>query len=142
MEFFFNTRGDGKDMGEALVIQVLKNNTVVYDSGPVQGDTVYNPNTSHNWFAPWAGVEFKSPVTTADCPNLKLRVEKQGDKTWTTNVRVLGNTRSLLLLPDTADVQFGPKKAAPVNNTVTSGSGQIQHTDGGNYHIFSFSCQK
>jgi len=141
MEFFFNTRGEAKDATEPINIQVLKGNAVIFDSGWIQGDVGYNVNTSHNWFAPWADKPITAPISTADCPSLKLRVEKQGEKGWTTNVRVLGNARSLLLLPDTADVQFGKKNAAAVNDTIDAGGAKIQHTNGGNFHIFSFSCK-
>jgi hypothetical protein len=140
-EFFFNTRGEAKDAAEPIDIQLLKGSTVIYDSGWIQGDVSYNVNTSHNWFAPWADKPVTVPVSTADCSSLKLRVEKQGDKPWTTNVRILGNSRSLLLLPDTADVQFGKKSATPVNDTLDAGGAKIQHTNGGNYHIFSFNCK-
>jgi len=142
MEFFFNTRGDAKAVDEPINIQVLKNNTLIYDSDWIQGDVAYNANTSHNWFAPWADKPILVPVSTADCPNLKLRVEKQGDKPWTTNVRVLGNARSLLLLADTPDVQFGKKNTAPVNDVLNGSAGvKVQHTDGGSYHLFSFTCR-
>jgi hypothetical protein len=141
MEFFFKTTNDAKAGGEAINIQVLKSDMIVYDSGWVQGEP-YNPNTSHNWFAPWAGAPIKVPVSTTDCGSLKLRVEKQGDKGWSTTVRVLGNERSLVLMAETPDVKFSARKAATVNEVLDGlGGAKIQHTDGGNFHVFSFTCK-
>ena len=57
-------------------------------------------------------------------------------------VRVLGNERSLVLVAETAEVKFGPRKATAVKEVLDGrGGAKIQHTDGGTYHIFSFTCK-
>ena len=142
MHFDINTKGDDKDRGEAINIQVIKNDTiVVYDSGWIHDGLVFRNNSYNDWRAPWAGTTLKTKVYLEDCAKLKLRVEKRGDKGWIVSFRVRGNNDSLILLSDTPDVQFGKRNPIEVHNVLQGPQGvKFKHTDGGSYHVFNFTC--
>lgn len=136
--FDINTKGDDKDKGESLNFQIIKNDTeVVFDSGWIHGDLKFHNNSNNTW----AGAP-KVPVTLADAPNLKLRVEKQGEKGWKVSFRVLANNKSLVLLSDTPEVLFGKRNPVVVHNPLDGPGGvKFQHWDGGTYHIYGFTAK-
>lgn len=141
-EVTINTKDDDKDKGEPINFQVLKDDTVVvYDSGWFFGNWLLKENSSHYKKAPWFGHKMTIPITTDDCPKLKLRVEKMGDGSWRTAFQVRANDKQLTLLSETPIVQFGKSHAiAPEKPLDGRKDAKVVHWDGGNIHIFQFNC--
>lgn len=140
--FEISTKDDDKDKGEPINFQILKDDKiVVYDSGWHFGNWVLKPDAYNYRRAPWAGSRIIVPITTDDCPRLKLRVEKMGDNPWKASFQVRANEKQLTLLSETAAVEFGkghpilPEKPADGRKNAP-----VTHWDGGNVHIFQFNC--
>jgi hypothetical protein len=135
LHFDIYTKEEDKDRGEAINIQVIKNDTaVVFDSGWIHGDLVFQDDSYNDWRgAP------NQAVSLEDCPNLKLRVEKQGNKGWKVSFRVRANNDTLILLNDTPEVLFGERNPVIVHNPLDGPNGvRFEHWDGGNHHVFGF----
>lgn len=140
--FEINTKDDDKDQGEPINFQILKDDkTVVYDSSWHFSNWVLKENSYNYKRAPWGGSKIIVPITTDDCPKLKLRVEKMGDSSWRATFQVRANDRQLTLLSETPVVQFGkghpilPEK--PLDGRKDA---KVTQWNGGNVHIFSFNC--
>ena len=133
-----HTGGDDKDKGEAISIQIIKNDTViVYDSGWIGADNTYHDNDTTYW-----GFEPKVPFTLGDSPNLKLRIEKQGDKGWKVSFRLLSNKDSLVLVDNTPEVLFGKRNSVVVDKPLLGADGiKATHLDGGSIHVFAFTAK-
>lgn len=139
--FEINTKDDAKDKGEPINFQVLKDDkVVVYDSGWHFGNWQLEENSYNYKRAPWGGAKIIVPITTDDCPKLKLRVEKMGDSVWKATFQVRANDRQLVLLTETPIVEFG--KGHPLRPEKPKGAGSAKATqwNGGNLHIFEFNC--
>src|SRR5574337_211449 len=139
--FEINTKDDDKDKGEPINFQIRKDDKiVVYDSGWIFGNWVLKENSYNYKRAPWGGAKIIVPITTDDCPKLKLRVEKMGDNSWKATFQVRANDKQLTLLSETPTVQFG--KGHPILPEKPEGAGgaKVTHWNGGNLHIFEFNC--
>jgi hypothetical protein len=143
LHFDINTKGDDKDRGEAINIQIIKDGTVVvYDSGWIHDDLIFHNDSYNDWRAPWAGTGIRVPITLEDCPKLKLRVEKRGDKGWQVSFRVRANNDALILLDDTPTVQFGKRNPVEISKPLEGVHGiKVEHSDGGSFHTFGFTCR-
>ena len=142
IHFDINTKGDDKDKGEPINIQVVKDGTtIVYDSGFIAGDLKFGNESYNDWRAPHAGTTIKVPISLDDCTKLKFRVEKRGDKGWLVSFRVRANKDSLVLLADTPTVLFGKRNPVRVHNLDFPGGIKAEHHDGGNFHEFGFTCR-
>lgn len=140
--FEINTKDDDKDKGEPINFQILKDDKIVaYDSGWHFGNWVLRENSYHYKRAPWGGAKILVPITTDDCPKLKLRVEKMGDTSWKTTFQVRANDKQLTLLSETPVVQFGKgRPIVPEKPLDGRKDAKAVHWDGGNVHIFQFNC--
>jgi hypothetical protein len=143
IHFDINTKHDDKDRGEAINIQVLKDDTiVVYDSGWIGEDLAYRNESYTDWRAPSAGTQINVPITLDDCPKLKFRVEKRGDKGWYVSFRVRANNDQLVLLTDTPTVLFGKRNPIRIEKPLEGLDGvKAEHHNGGNFHVFGFTCR-
>ena len=138
-----NTKDDDKDKGEAINFQILKDDKiVVYDSGWIFASWLFKENSYNYKRAPWGGAKIIVPITTADCPKLKLRIEKMGDKSWKATFQVRANERQLTLLAETPTVLFGESHPIRTEQPLEGQGGvKAKHLNGGNFHIFGFTCQ-
>ena len=138
--FEINTKDDDKDKGEPINFQILKDDKiVVYDSGWIF-NWLLKENSYNYKRAPWGGTKIIVPITTDDCPKLKLRVEKMGDNSWKATFQVRANERQLVLLAETPTVLFG--KGHPILPEKPEGvaGAKVTHWNGGNVHIFGLNC--
>lgn len=139
--FEINTKDDAKDKGEPINFQVLKDDKiVVYDSGWHFGNWQLKENSYNYKRAPWGGAKIIVPITTDDCPKLKLRVEKMGDSSWKASFKVQANDRQLMLLTETPIVEFGKGHPLRPERPEGAGSAKVTQWNGGNLHIFEFNC--
>jgi hypothetical protein len=139
--FEINTKDDDKDKGDPINFQILKDDKiVVYDSDWHFSGWQFKENSYYYKRAPWGGAKIIVPITTDDCPHLKLRVEKMGDNSWTATFQVRANEKQFTLLSETPTVQFG--KGHPIRPEKPEGAGSVKvtHWNGGNLHIFGFDC--
>jgi hypothetical protein len=133
-----HTGGDDKDKGEAINIQIIKNDTdIIYDSGWIGANNKYHENDITYWpFEP------KRPFKLGDSPNLKLRVEKKGDKGWQVSFRLLSNNNSIILVDNTPEVLFGKRNSVVVDKPLLGADGvKATHLDGGSIHVFAFTAK-
>lgn len=140
--FEINTKDDDKDKGEPINMQILKDDTVVvYDSNWIFGNWLLKENSYNYKRGPWAGSKIIVPITTDDCPKLKLRVEKMGDNSWKATFQVRANDKQLTLLTETPTVLFGKSHPIrPEKPLEGPGSAKVTQWNGGNVHIFGFNC--
>jgi hypothetical protein len=145
LHFDINTKSDDKDLDEPINIQILKDDTaILYDSGWI---SVRQFRKNKEWKAPGPGHPIRFPILVDDCSKLKFRVEKDGDKTWEVSFRVRANNDQVVLVTNTPIVLFGKKnlfgKEDPirVEKPLEGPDGiKAQHLNGGNFHVFGFTC--
>jgi hypothetical protein len=76
-----------------------------------------------------------------DCSKLKFRVEKGGYQAWEVSFRIRANNDQVVLVTDTPTVLFGKKNPIRVEKPLEGPGGiKAQHLNGGNFHVFGFTC--
>ena len=138
LHFDIYTKGDDKDAGEAINFQIFKNETeLVFDSGWFHRDRVFVANSYDDRKG-----KPKVPLTFADCSNLKLRVEKEGDRPWKVSFRVRANNHTEVLMPETEEVLFGERNSVNIEKPLLGADGvKAAHLDGGSIHVFTFTTK-
>ncbi|HWQ70243.1 MAG TPA: hypothetical protein VN494_09910 [Patescibacteria group bacterium] len=140
--FEINTKDDEKEKTEPINFQILKGDTiVVYDSNWIFGNWLFKENAYNYKRAPWGGAKLLVPITTDDCPALKLRVEKMGGQSWKASFQVRANNRELILLTETPTVLFGDSHPIGSDKPLQGQKGaKATPSNSGNIHIFRFNC--
>lgn len=140
--FEINTKDGDKAKGEPINFQILKDDTVVvYDSNWIFRNWLFTKDSYYYRRAPWAGAKILIPLTTDDCPKLKLRVEKMGDSGWKATFKVLANEKKFTLLTETPIVLFGESHPVrPEKPLEGQGGAKVTQWNGGSVHIFRFDC--